>query len=430
MNPLGKCGVPSGATYPDRVAGGGGVRVHGAGEPLPRESEAEEHILFVHAHPDDETISTGGTIAVLVAAGSAVTVLTCTRGERGEVVPPELKHLEGDLPALAEVRTAELAVALGALGVTDQRFLGDSDARIAGGVPRRYVDSGMQWGAAGAEALPDADPASLASADFGEVVSDVATVIAAVRPTAVVSYDESGGYGHPDHIVAREAALHAALVMRVPYFSIVPPGAESPGDRVVDITPVVSVKLDALRAHRTQLTVDGDSIVHSGGQVEPIGRTETFRQYGDALGPGVDWTALGATGKIVAALLAVALGAIVGFIASVNHQLTTDILGRLMPVGVVVSLLACAALLLGGRLYFGTRVVAACAAAGLLAVVALLSAAGPGGSVIVPANPAGWTWTIGVTVIAIVVIAWPRPGTFSRATMGRSPAPGKEVDSP
>ncbi|WP_344757336.1 DUF6113 family protein [Leifsonella bigeumensis] len=391
---------------------------------------AGERVLFVHAHPDDETIATGGTIATLVAAGSEVTVLTCTRGERGEVVPPELKQLEGDGPALAEMRTAELAAAMRALGVTDQRFLGDPDARIAGGEPRRYLDSGMRWGANGAEALPDADPASLASADFGEVVSDVATVIAAVQPAAVVSYDESGGYGHPDHVVAREAALHAALVMRVPYFSIVPPGDESPGDRVVDVAPVLAAKTDALRAHRTQLTVVGDTIVHSGGQVEQIGVTETFRQYGDPPPPGLDWAVLGPAWKVVAALLAAALGAVVGFIATVNHQLAADVFGQQVPAGIVISLLACAALLVGGRLYFGTRIVAACAAAGLLAVVTLLSGAGPGGSVLVPANPAGWTWTIGTAVIAVVVIAWPRPGVFSRATMGRSPAPGKEVDSP
>lgn len=388
-----------------------------------------EHVLFVHAHPDDETITTGGTIATLVARAAAVTVLTCTRGERGEVVPRELKHLEGDGLALAEVRTVELAAAMRALGVTDHRFLGDPGARIAGGEPRRYLDSGMQWGANGAEALPDVDPASLASADFGEVVSDVATVIAAVQPTAVVSYDESGGYGHPDHVVAREAALHAALVMWVPFFSIVPPGGESSGDRVVDIAPMLSAKTDALRAHRTQLTVNGDSIVHSGGQVEPIGVIEAFRQYGDPPTSAFDWAALGLAWKVLTALIAVALGVAVGLIATVNHQLAAALFGQQVPVGVVVSLLVCAALLVGGRLYFGTRIVAACAALGLLVVVALFSGAGPGGSVLVPANPVGWTWVIGPAVIALIVLAWPRPGTFSRATMGRSPTPGKEVDS-
>jgi len=389
----------------------------------------QEHILFVHAHPDDETIATGGTIATLLGRGAAATVLTCTRGERGEVVPPELKHLDGDGPALAEVRSAELAAAMRVLGVTDHRFLGDPDARVAGGTPRRYLDSGMQWGENGAEALPDADPQSLCSADFGEVVTDIATVIAAVQPTAVVSYDEDGGYGHPDHILAHEAANHAALVLGVPFFAIVPPGSATTGDRVVDIAAVIGAKTDALRAYRTQLTVVGDTIVHSGGQVEPIGTTETFRHYGGQSSSGLEWAEVGVWWKVAAGALALAIGVIVGLIATVNHQLTATVVGTPLPVGVVVSLTLSAALLAGSRLYFGTRVVAGLAALGLLAVVTFLSASGPGGSVLVPANVAGWTWTVGVAVIAAVVLAWPRPGAFARATMVRSPEPEKEVRS-
>ncbi len=393
----------------------------------PGEPAAQEHILFVHAHPDDETIATGGTIATLLDRAATVTVLTCTRGERGEVVPPELKHLEGDGPALAEVRAAELAAAMRVLGVTDHRFLGDPDARIAGGEPRRYLDSGMRWGDGGAEALPDADPQSLCSADFGEVVTDIATVIAAVQPTAVVSYDEDGGYGHPDHVRVHEASSHAALVLGVPFFTIVRPGSERRGDRVVDIAPVLGAKTDALRAHRTQLTVVGDTIVHSGGQVEPIGTTETFRRYGEPSSAGLEWAEFGWWWKVAAGALGLVIGVIVGLAATVNHQLTTTIAGAVLPAGVIVSLALCAALLVGGRLYFGTRVVAGCAALGLLVVVTLLSAAGPGGSVLVPANVAGWSWTIGVAVIAAVVLAWPRPGAFARATMGENPVPAKEV---
>ena len=111
-----------------------------------------ERVLFVHAHPDDETITTGATIATLVENGAAVTVLTLTRGERGEVIPVDLASLEGDLEALAAVREAELAQALSHLGVRDHRFLGNPDARWAGRTARRYVDSGMRWGARGAQA--------------------------------------------------------------------------------------------------------------------------------------------------------------------------------------------------------------------------------------------------------------------------------------
>lgn len=394
------------------------------------EHSVSEHILFVHAHPDDETIATGGTIAILLGRSAAVTVLTCTRGERGEVVPPELQQLEGDLAALGSYREGELAAAMRVLGVADHRILGNPDARVAGAAPRRYHDSGMRWGPNGAEAISDADPRALCSAEFGEVVSDIATVIAAVRPTSVVSYDENGGYGHPDHILVHEATSHAALVLGEPFFTIVPRGAEVAGDRIVDIAPVLGVKADALRAHRTQLTVVGDTIVHSGGQVEPIGTTEVFRRYGDPARPGLEWSVLGPAWKVGAGVLALAIGVVVGLIATVNHQLAAAVAGAQLPVGVVIALALCAALLAGGRLYFGTRIVAGCAALGLLAVVTLLSAAGPGGSVLVPANASGWSWTIGSAVIAAVVLAWPRPGAFTRATMGVSPVPGKDVHSP
>ena len=102
-------------------------------------------MLFVHAHPDDETIVTGGTIALLAESGATVTVLTCTRGERGEVIPAPFKHLEGAGEQLAEFRAAELARALHVLGVTDHRFLGEDRARWGQAEPRRYTDSGMQW---------------------------------------------------------------------------------------------------------------------------------------------------------------------------------------------------------------------------------------------------------------------------------------------
>ena len=100
-----------------------------ADEPFP-----VERVLFVHAHPDDESITTGGTMALLVERGSQVTLVTCTRGERGEVIPADLAGLEGDGAALATVRTEELATALAALGVVDHRFLGGPGARCQLGI--------------------------------------------------------------------------------------------------------------------------------------------------------------------------------------------------------------------------------------------------------------------------------------------------------
>src|SRR4051812_49364911 len=125
-----------------------------------------ERVLFVHAHPDDETISTGGTIAKLVEDGAWVTVLTCTRGELGSVVPDDLAHLRTDPDALATQRETELAAAMSILGVSDHRYLGAPDARWPGRPARQYRDSGMVWGVSGATAPPTVSPDSLVAADF------------------------------------------------------------------------------------------------------------------------------------------------------------------------------------------------------------------------------------------------------------------------
>ena len=81
-------------------------------------------LLLVHAHPDDESIGTGATIARYAAEGTQVTLVTCTRGELGEVIPPELAYLAADGDRLGEHRITELAAACAALGIGDQRFLG------------------------------------------------------------------------------------------------------------------------------------------------------------------------------------------------------------------------------------------------------------------------------------------------------------------
>src|SRR5690554_6189782 len=225
------------------------------------------HVLFVHAHPDDETISTGGTIATLVDAGVEVTVVTCTRGERGEVIPAGLAHLEGNGPELAEHREGELAEAMRILGVEDHRYLGDPSARLADLPPRRYLDSGMVWDDAGRpQPVPDLDSKSLCSAPLEEVAADIAAVIAAVQPDAVVSYDADGGYGHPDHIRAHMATRRAADVMAVPFFAVQPPAAAAaPESRKIDVSAVLERKVLAMQAHGTQITVTDDHFALSSG---------------------------------------------------------------------------------------------------------------------------------------------------------------------
>ena len=167
----------------------------------PREEEALEHLdnprrlLLVHAHPDDETTSTGVTMARYAASGAYITLITCTRGEEGEVVSPDLAHLTtaGDA-ALAEHRMQELAAALEALGVEDHRYLGD---------PGEYRDSGM------AGTPSNEHPQAFCRTPVDEAALRLVSVIREVRPQVVVTYDPRGGYEHPDHIQAHRVTTRA-----------------------------------------------------------------------------------------------------------------------------------------------------------------------------------------------------------------------------
>ncbi|CAM5790707.1 PIG-L family deacetylase [Cellulomonas persica] len=166
-------------------------------------------LLAVHAHPDDETLATGSLLATWAAAGRPVTLVTCTRGERGEVIGEALAGLEGDGPALAAHREAELAAATAALGVVDRVFL-DALLGWSGG---RLEDSGMAWADEGrrAVAAPDAVAAGTAFSvrPLDEVAAPLAALILDRRPDVVVTYEPGGGYGHPDHVRAHEVAHRA-----------------------------------------------------------------------------------------------------------------------------------------------------------------------------------------------------------------------------
>src|SRR3954447_2800877 len=158
-------------------------------------------LLLVHAHPDDESITTGTTMAYYVARGARVTLLTCTLGEEGEVLVPEYAQLAADqADQLGGLRIGELDAAMRALGVTDHRFLGGAG---------RFRDSGMMgvpsnehprafWRA-------DTDPAV-----FDAAVAAAVEVVREVRPQVMVTYDDRGDYGHPDHIMAHRVATAAA----------------------------------------------------------------------------------------------------------------------------------------------------------------------------------------------------------------------------
>ncbi|TFD50522.1 GlcNAc-PI de-N-acetylase [Cryobacterium frigoriphilum] len=225
-------------------------------------------VMFVHAHPDDETITTGALIAELVARGIRVCLLTATRGERGEVVAGTLTGLEGTAELAAE-RERELQRATDALGISQRFWLGEAPALADPLSARRYRDSGMEWIRPGlAGPAGDVHDDALVRAPLTAVVADVAALLRHIRPSLVVSYDNDGGYGHPDHVRVAEATLRAGRACGIRFAEIV----ATPGVDVewFDLESRRNTVTDALRQHASQLTVDGTDIVHSGGQREAI----------------------------------------------------------------------------------------------------------------------------------------------------------------
>jgi len=230
-------------------------------------------ILLVHAHPDDETINNGATMALYASLGAQVTLVTCTRGEEGEVLVPDLAHLASSAQdGLGQHREIELANAMKELGITDFRFLG------------HYRDSGMM----GTE--PNDRPDVFWQADVELASKELAVIIDEIKPHILITYDEIGGYGHPDHIQAHRVAMRASEVsewkIQKIYWNTMPKsvlaesmakmkelgsdffGVESVDDlpfakddslvtTLIDANAFVDAKLAAMKAHETQIALDG-----------------------------------------------------------------------------------------------------------------------------------------------------------------------------
>lgn len=299
--------------------------------------DAPRRMLLVHAHPDDESIGNGATMAHYAAAGVSVTLVTCTRGEEGEVIPPELAHLASEREdRLGEHRVHELGTAMEALGVEDHRFLGDSTTT--------YRDSGMVVGPDGRAATPpELRPDCFARADLDDAARHLVRVLREVRPQVLVTYEPGGGYGHPDHVHAHRVAMRAVELAEDPayddgepwtvakvYWTVLPrsqvrdalseasrsgenpftgmaftggdvgdggdsgdgggalPSMVVPDEQVttmVDAQGFLDAKLAALRAHATQVEIQGRWMALSNGVGYPVPGQEFYRLARGVLAP-------------------------------------------------------------------------------------------------------------------------------------------------
>jgi N-acetyl-1-D-myo-inositol-2-amino-2-deoxy-alpha-D-glucopyranoside deacetylase len=242
--------------------------------------KSAKRLLLVHAHPDDETINNGVTMAKYAADGIDVTLVTCTRGEEGEVLVESLLNLASSKDdKLGEHREVELKDAMHELGIKDFRFLGSPD--------KKWRDSGMMG-------MPQNDRKDVFwQADLDEAANELVKIILETKPQVLITYDEFGGYGHPDHIKAHQVAMRAAEIASQQgwqvskiYWNTMPRsviqmgidkmkevgseffGAENADDlpfakpdelvtSVVKAPDYVPQKLAAMKAHATQISVDG-----------------------------------------------------------------------------------------------------------------------------------------------------------------------------
>ncbi|WIE76436.1 PIG-L family deacetylase [Curtobacterium sp. MCSS17_007] len=385
-----------------------------------------ERVLFVHAHPDDETLSSGGTIATLLELGAEVTVLTATRGERGEMLTDALAPLAGDGPRVAAHRATEIAAALAALGGPAHLWLGGPGARPTDLPERRYTDSGMQWGPDGRATSADDAPAdSLTRADLGEVVDDVRAAIRSTGADAVVSYADDGGYGHPDHVRVHHAARYAARAEEVPFSMIVDPDSAEV-DLTVDVVPVRAKVRAAVEQYRSQVSVDPVDpadpqrltwvMPHGVRQEAPA--IEAYRHDADPV-PRVPETfaELSGQGKATAVVVAAVAGLVAGALGTVTHQQT---LGG-FPIGMVITTLVVLGLVVGLRLLYRSRAMVAAAGIAVIVATQVLSSVGGQSSPLVLANLAGYVWTFGPAAIAAFTLAWPDlSGLRARAAIAQA----------
>jgi N-acetyl-1-D-myo-inositol-2-amino-2-deoxy-alpha-D-glucopyranoside deacetylase len=267
-------------------------------------------LLLVHAHPDDETIANGATMAAYIAQGVSVTLVTCTRGEEGEVLVPELAHLASSADnTLGEYRVGELDRAMERLNVRDHIFLGAPS--------KKYRDSGMMG------TVQNDAPGNFWKTDLDTAAAELVALIRDRKPQVLVTYDEFGGYGHPDHIKAHQVAMRAAELaadssygsgspweISKIYWTAVPRSAVKnslsskrlymkillrvfkhvpskwitmpfvkPDEAVTtefDGNAYTAAKIAALKEHKTQIVMDGSKFEFSKNLALEIGGTEYY----------------------------------------------------------------------------------------------------------------------------------------------------------
>jgi len=368
-------------------------------------------VLLVHAHPDDESLSTGHVIADRVGAGAEVMVLTLTRGERGKMKLVELKSLEGNLAAMGAFRTNELINALKEYGTPENKV----QHRFAG--TRAYLDSGMRINAFGKPGKPkDLDEMALAAVTPSVIADEVIKAIKDFRPEAVVTYNRNGGFGHPDHKAAFEGTALALRKIakannnRAPKFWVVAEPGEA-FDVTIGNEATTQVRKAALNAHASQIILNAETYALTPTKELRYDTPDRLRLIRRP-------SAWMPARKILIGFWGLPLGALLAIAGTLLHRIHTSGPEQ-TPIGLIVAFLMTGSLGLGLRLLRSSLGALYLMTLGFIASIWYISTAHPG-SLLVAGDDLGTWWTFGSIGLLGVIIIFPRlrPKTWSKNASG------------
>ena len=365
----------------------------------------------MHAHPDDESLSTGHVIADRMADGAEVMVLTLTRGERGKMKLTELQSLEGNLGAMGAFRTNELINALKEFSVGDAKV----QHRFAG--TRAYLDSGMRMNAFGKPAKrKDLDEMALAAVTTSVIADEVIKAISEFRPEAVVTYNRNGGYGHPDHKAAFEGTALALRKIakakngRTPKFWVVAESGER-YDVSIGNEQTTAVRKAAIGAHASQVILTPETYAVVPTQENRFDTPDRLRLIRRP-------TAWLPVRKILIGLWGLPLGVLLAVAGTMLHRIHTSGVDQI-PIGLIV------ALLMTGSLGLGLRLLRSSLGALYLMTLAFYVsiwyfANGRQNSRLIQGDNLGNWWSFGSLVLLALIVVFPRlrPKTWSKSASG------------
>ncbi|MBH0010082.1 PIG-L family deacetylase [Salinibacterium sp. SWN1162] len=368
-----------------------------------------QRVLVIAARPEDEAYVFGATIATLVQRGTELIVLSCSNNATAAIAAS---------PAIGGVPTVTAENAFASAPAT---ATADNDASAVSEEPAASVDDIVReiLGITAHHILREDNGRQFRTLDARALASDIAAAITALKPDVVVSYaKESSGTARGDEaLLVHEATALATELAGVPFYT----ASAVPVDRGVAVSSATALafKRRATEIYRNEIPV-GESISTPVEYLRRLRRRELVigeRSRGE---------------RVILALVSLVLGALVGVVLTAVHQSTFALGDVRIPWGVVVSVTLVTALILGLRLIYDTRVAAGFASLGVLVMSAVLASVMPGGTILIPANTAGYVWTFAPVLVVLIVVGWPRVNrqvsSASRANIElNSPVKGADI---